>query len=806
MSDNVRFHSKHHAKAHHTKGTPGYIDSAKDPLAGPGNEFQGDFHLSGCFVVYDTEVPDTSGKLCISTLNQVDSQYTTIQDNSAAWNQGSKWTDLNGSTYLTQLGDNVLMRTTSPVTDGLTVSGGIATYSQFLSSRDGGQTFIDLAGLFGDRYTFNISPSAPTVSEVFTGDGSTTLFESACAIDSTSRILVNIGGVAQLPTTHYTVSANPTRNNKADIKILPAVASNVPIEVRHFPSSNSPWTFNTDGATIYYTQGNVGIGTQSPSKRLTVAGEVSASGALIVGGDLEIGRVASPWIDGGSSIYYNNGNVGIGTTTPDQLFHVKGASNQIRIEDSTDNQKWDISADAGDFNIFDATNNKIPFAIDANTPTGTFVIKSTGNVGIGTAAPSVPLHISKDTADLFQVERPSINKWTFRVTHGGLGIDDNSLIIKPTTTASDFAIKTTTADSGSPDFVINEEGNVGIGEPAPAHKLTVVSANDDFYDAVAGFYTNNKSVGVQIHNQGVGIASQAADGSTPLDANTNFRIDARGTGSVIINTQGGTDVGIGTEAPSHLLHVNGNIGTGTYGTVSTGAGFRISGTEIYGQTSATDKVKISATTGDSWFLNNVGIGTDSPSYALHVATNTGYLAYFQNTSTTDYRPIAFTDDENIVRGSIGVNTTTNDFHLADASGVSMTLNSGNVGIGMNNPSVALDVSGSIEYTGTISDVSDDRLKENKTLLSDCLNKISSLNGYTYNLISDEDNELEIGLIAQDVLSVFPEAVKVHEQDEDGNDLYGLSYTQLIAPMIEAIKELKVQNELMRARIEQLESN
>ena len=87
-----------------------------------------------------------------------------------------------------------------------------------------------------------------------------------------------------------------------------------------------------------------------------------------------------------------------------------------------------------------------------------------------------------------------------------------------------------------------------------------------------------------------------------------------------------------------------------------------------------------------------------------------------------------------------------------------------------------------------------------------MNKISSLNGYTYNLISDEDNELEIGLIAQDVLSVFPEAVKVHEQDEDGNDLYGLSYTQLIAPMIEAIKELKVQNESMRARIEQLESN
>ena len=91
MADNVRFHSKYHGKAHHTVTTPGYYDSGVDPIAGPGNEFQGNFHLSGCFVVYDTAVPNTSGTLCISTLNEVLSLYTTIQGNSAAWNQGSKF-------------------------------------------------------------------------------------------------------------------------------------------------------------------------------------------------------------------------------------------------------------------------------------------------------------------------------------------------------------------------------------------------------------------------------------------------------------------------------------------------------------------------------------------------------------------------------------------------------------------------------------------------------------------------------------------------------------------------------------------
>ena len=80
-----------------------------------------------------------------------------------------------------------------------------------------------------------------------------------------------------------------------------------------------------------------------------------------------------------------DGKVGIGTNVPSAKLHVLDSSNQIRVECSSDNQKWDISAAGGDFDIYDATNNKTPFAIDANTPSGFFEIKSNSSLLLTTA-------------------------------------------------------------------------------------------------------------------------------------------------------------------------------------------------------------------------------------------------------------------------------------------------------------------------------------------------------------------------------------------------------------------------------------
>jgi len=124
------------------------------------------------------------------------------------------------------------------------------------------------------------------------------------------------------------------------------------------------------------------------------------------------------------------------------------------------------------------------------------------------------------------------------------------------------------------------------------------------------------------------------------------------------------------------------------------------------------------------------------------------------------------------------------------------------------------VTGDIQYTGSITDTSDRRLKENVNDLAGSLDKITQLNGKSYVMIDDEEGQTEFGFIAQEVKEVFPEVVKEiqqYELDDNGEETteevnyIGVSYVQLIAPMVEAIKELKSQNETLEARIESLEN-
>lgn len=120
-----------------------------------------------------------------------------------------------------------------------------------------------------------------------------------------------------------------------------------------------------------------------------------------------------------------------------------------------------------------------------------------------------------------------------------------------------------------------------------------------------------------------------------------------------------------------------------------------------------------------------------------------------------------------------------------------------VGINMTNPSVELDVTGDIEYTGTITDVSDRRLKENIEPILDPLGILELINGVYFNMIGDDRREA--GVIAQDVQRSLPEAVK--EMDE--NHL-GVSYDMIIPVLVEAVKEQQKQIAALRERVAELE--
>jgi len=95
------------------------------------------------------------------------------------------------------------------------------------------------------------------------------------------------------------------------------------------------------------------------------------------------------------------------------------------------------------------------------------------------------------------------------------------------------------------------------------------------------------------------------------------------------------------------------------------------------------------------------------------------------------------------------------------------------------------VAGNIKVDGTVMSSSDIRIKNDISKIENALEKISKLNGITYNNIMN-DNKKETGLIAQEVLKVMPEAVF-----EDENGYLNIAYGNLMGVVIEAIKELKL---------------
>jgi len=111
-----------------------------------------------------------------------------------------------------------------------------------------------------------------------------------------------------------------------------------------------------------------------------------------------------------------------------------------------------------------------------------------------------------------------------------------------------------------------------------------------------------------------------------------------------------------------------------------------------------------------------------------------------------------------------------------------------------------NVTGAIVATGNITAFSDIRLKEDIRTIGDAMDKIVQIGGYTFTRNDLEDDEKRhVGVIAQEVQHVLPEAV---ETSEDGT--LSVAYGNLVALLIEGMKEQRKEILDLKKRLDDLE--
>ena len=150
----------------------------------------------------------------------------------------------------------------------------------------------------------------------------------------------------------------------------------------------------------------------------------------------------------------------------------------------------------------------------------------------------------------------------------------------------------------------------------------------------------------------------------------------------------------------------------------------------------------------------------------------------------------------------GENTTLEIGIGNDAEDQMVLSASGNIGVNTDTPTSKFHVNGdALANAWNLS--SDLRLKTNISNLSNSLYKLSQVRGVAFDW-HDQDLKTHqpqhLGVIAQEVESVFPQVVTTNK---DG--FKSVDYSKLVAPLIEAVKELSERLEEQERQIEDLQS-
>ena len=367
---------------------------------------------------------------------------------------------------------------------------------------------------------------------------------------------------------------------------------------------------------------------------------------------------------------------------------------------------------------------------------------------------------------------------------------------------------------------VDANRNVGIGTTKPSVALDV--------NGILKLGSDTKSLMFFTDGTGEDIRST---NTLYINYNNNKNVAIGYSGNSNLTVSG--NVGIGISYPSDKLHVAGSalfdFGSSSVSISTPGSwpgiiAFSPNGNQrniLFDDSSIrllTSSSSSSPSTYNGITINedgNVGIGTINPQDKLHVAGLArfdlgggrismstpggwpGMIAFSQNGHRRD---IVF-DDSTIrllVSGSSSPTTADNGITINE---------DGNVGIGTNYPeNFKLAVNGSAAKPGggSWSTFSDIRLKNVGANFERGLAEVSELNPIWYNYEKDNELHLEaatkyVGVVAQEVQKVIPEAV---EKSDTG--YLTINNDPIIWAMVNAIKELKAENEQLKRKVEDME--
>jgi hypothetical protein len=325
----------------------------------------------------------------------------------------------------------------------------------------------------------------------------------------------------------------------------------------------------TDSSLMVDVDGNVGIGTETPSTKLDVDGTVNATAFVGDGSGLTgIATEDSDWQISGDNMYsIPIGNVGIGTTSPAERLSIGGAGSGIELgagvakEVNAGKILYQVYSDALDIIGAGTTagNRKIQFYNEGGA-------SFSGNVGIGTTSPSTKLDVVG-----------TINATAFTGDGSGLtNLPPGSGEIDPTVLASvkdgvdwsEVTSRPTGLDDGDDDtqlseaqvdsYVANNGYLTSYTETDP--QVGVVDTNSvpkwDGSALVTGTIYDNGNIGI-----GTTSPSSKLDvvGATELNGNVDINSDLDVDAGTLHVDGTSNRVGIGTTIPSDKLDVDGTV-------------------------------------------------------------------------------------------------------------------------------------------------------------------------------------------------------------------------------------------------------